>query len=490
MTRKKTDIETEAGETRIEIELPLDEKDLFDEQTEAVKRGSRSSTKVGGGSLAAAISGIELGSEQAEVFKLMEKTSDNYFITGKAGAGKSVLLSYFITHTDKQVAVVAPTGVAAVNVGGQTIHSFFKLGLGVQDFKNRKQVADLKDHQTKVIAKLDTLVIDEISMVSADVLDMIDAKMRYARGIDEPFGGCQVIAFGDLYQLSPIAPKGPAAVFMADHYDSIHFFSSNVVKERPFHIIELTQVFRQTDPIFIELLNQVRLGRVDPTLINSINSNCLMQPPAETNYITLTAINQIADALNESRLMELSTHQRIYESEIDGAFKPGEYPAPSVLVLRTGAQIMMAKNDHPDEETGKPRRRWVNGSLGTIAGLGENAIWVEIDGREYRVEPEEWDKYEYTYNRETGELEKHTIATFRQFPIKLAYAITIHKSQGQTYDAVKVDLGRGAFATGQTYVALSRCRSLETLYLEKPLRPSDIRVDQKVIDFMENNRIM
>ncbi|MBR2830758.1 AAA family ATPase [Candidatus Saccharibacteria bacterium] len=433
-------------------------------------------------------SSLKLGEEQAEVYKLLEKTRDNYFITGKAGTGKSVLLQYFVEHTKKQIAIVAPTGIAALNVGGQTIHSFFRLTTDVQDAKDHKKVTSNLDRIKSILRRLDCLVIDEISMVGADIIDMIDAKMRFARGTDQPFGGCQIVAFGDLYQLPPITPKGDALAFIRDRYQTIHFFNAEAILKSPFKVVELTEVFRQTDPVFVDILNQIRLGEVTPDLIRTINENCHVRPQ-DQQYITLASMNATADSINRLRLSELNTSEFHFKCKVEGEMTAREYPAAETLGLKVGAQVMMTKNDHIDPEEGRLKQRWVNGSLGTISYLDKDEIRVTIDGHEYKVEKERWDKFRYHYNTETGLLEKEPVAGFIQYPIALAYAITIHKSQGQTYDAVKVNLGRGAFATGQTYVAMSRCRSLEGLFFENPLRLSDIRVDPVVVSFMDRFRV-
>ena len=427
---------------------------------------------------------VTLGSDQESAFEKLEHTRHNYFVTGKAGTGKSVLLSYFTTHTAKKIAVLSPTGVAALNVAGQTIHSFFQLELGIQDCQNVEKVTDLKDKQAKIMRGLDALVIDEISMVSADVMDMIDAKLRFARGVNAPFGGVQMIVFGDLFQLPPVAPKGDGLTFLLNRYQSIYFFDSHVVGESPFEIIELNQVYRQTDPIFIEILNRIRRGEVDWSLIRDINANCAIEPP-DDDFVTLASVNATADSINSMRLAALAAPEYHYDARLTGEMTSREFPAAEVLKLREGAHVMMIKNDRLDPDAHKTKQRWVNGTLGVVSRLTDDSVWVRVGKKQYEVDLEEWEKFRYYYDAKTGLFDKESIATFTQYPIKLAYAITIHKSQGQTYDAVRVDMGRGAFATGQTYVALSRCRSLEKLYLAHPLRLSDIRVDRRVVEWME-----
>ena len=434
------------------------------------------------------LTNIKLGSEQRAVYNKLENTNSNYFITGKAGTGKSVLLSYFVTHTKKNIAVVAPTGVSAINVGGFTIHSFFQLEPNFQDCMDHKKVQDIKDNKAHILSQLDVLVIDEISMVSADLLDMVDAKLRYARHNDEPFGGCQIIMFGDPFQLPPIPSRGDALRLMQARYRSTFFFDALVMEDVPVEIIELNHVYRQTDDEFINILNQIRTGDINWDFIDTLNKRCFHPDDPENDTITLASTNRIADDINEWNLAMLPGEICNYYADIDGDIKRSDYPAPDYLSLRKGAHVMMLKNDRIDPDSPKYDPRWVNGTLATVSYVSDDKIYVEIGNEEYRVDREDWDKYRLVGKRdkETGmyRLEKETIGTFTQYPMRLAYAITIHKSQGQTYDRIRIDLGRGAFAFGQTYVALSRSRSLEGTSFARPLRLSDIRVDPRVSAFM------
>lgn len=430
----------------------------------------------------------ELGEEQKAAYQAMCRLQDNLFITGKAGTGKSFLLQYFIQHHSKdQIAVVAPTGVAALNVGGQTIHSLFSMKPCTQDITDEELVKKISDKNREILANLRTLVIDEVSMVSADIMDMIDAKLKRIRDSNEPFGGCQIIAFGDLYQLPPVIAKEEERQFIKDHYGTRYFFAVPAIQSHPFKIIELQHVFRQRDQQFIDVLNHIRTGDIDDEVMRCINDRCVM-PPSNNRFITLTGDNATANAINRRELAALPTKVFTYCGFIDGNIEPKDMPTDKNLKLKVGAHVMMLKNDYVDskDEDGARKIRWANGTLGVISKLTRNKVYVRIHGVEYEVEKSSWDKYQYQYNRSTGRLERIPVGHFEQYPIKLAYAITIHKSQGQTYDSVRIDLSKGAFATGQTYVALSRCRSLETLYLVAPLRKRDVMVSSEVADYMSH----
>ena len=425
---------------------------------------------------------IQLNTEQIAAFKRIETTNHNFFITGKAGTGKSVLLQYFMANSSKKVAVVAPTGIAAITIGGQTIHSFFGLKPCLQNTLNKQEI-NLNAATKKILSNIETLVIDEISMVRCDIMDMMDAKIRKAKNRpDVPFGGCQIVAFGDLYQLAPVMEKNDTVrKFLSDVYGSEFFFAAPGVKQNPFRIIELKTVHRQKDMDFINILNGIRVGKNDSSILNKINARNITPPP-NARYITLTAKRSAADKVNIAKLNMLSTQEHTYYGNVNGGFKADETPTDISLRLKVGAQVMMINNDN--------QKRWSNGTLGVVSALASDKIQVDIKGIKYWIEPETWHKYHYKYFDAPPVIRKTVIGTFEQFPIKLAYAITIHKSQGRTFDSVMLDYSAGhAFSAGQTYVALSRCKSLNGLYLQEKLVPSDIKVQKEIVDFSNKSTI-
>ncbi|WP_040167625.1 ATP-dependent DNA helicase [Microbacterium gorillae] len=439
-----------------------------------------------------------LSAEQEALFRLIEDTREHVFVTGRAGTGKSTLLQYLAWHTSKQIAVCAPTGVAALNVEGQTIHSLFRLPIGlIADGQ-----IDQSDATRKILNAIDTLVIDEISMVNADLMDGIDRSLRQARGRrGEPFGGVQVVMFGDPYQLAPVPPRGDEMRYVNDHYRSFWFFDAHVwAGDAPgsdgvldlgrhgadLHIRELVNIHRQADDGFKAMLNAVRYGRVTAEIAGVLNGAGARTPPedADEPIITLATRNDIVNRINARHLAALKGKEQKAVAEINGDFGRGDanYPAEAELKLKVGAQVMFLRNDQ--QSYGEPPR-YVNGTIGTVTRISGGTVRVDVDGEEFEVEPAVWERYRYAYDPGSKSLSRDIVAEFTQFPLRLAWAVTIHKSQGKTYERAIIDLGSGAFAPGQTYVALSRLTALEGLYLTRPLRPSDIRVDPDVQRFMK-----
>jgi ATP-dependent DNA helicase PIF1 len=418
-------------------------------------------------------SSLKLSSEQANVLNLIETTNVNFFVTGKAGTGKSVLLQYFVENSGKRVVVVAPTGVAALNVGGQTIHSFFKMPFDI-DFDDIKVDYKLRE----ILRNIDTVVIDEVSMVRVDLMEAMSIKLQIARNNDRPFGGVQMVMFGDLYQLAPVVSDGQLDRYFKHNFGGYYFFNAKSIKNAGLKIYELSNIFRQKDPEFKKILNSIRSGDLTESGIKVLNLRTSVKKP-ESGYITLAGHNATVSTINHKKLAELPGGEKTYEAEIWGSITESSFPTEKMLRLKVGAQVMMLKNDIQ-----KPRR-WVNGTLGVITKLGDDIVKVSVDGVEHTVPPATWDKVQYDYNHEIRELIKKPVSSFKQLPIRLAWAITIHKSQGQTYQSVAIDLSDGAFAHGQTYVALSRCVSLEGLYLESPIKRQDVIVDPDIVEFMK-----
>lgn len=443
-----------------------------------------------------------LSAEQEALFRLIEDTREHVFVTGRAGTGKSTLLQYLAWNTQKQIAVCAPTGVAALNVEGQTIHSLFRLPIGLIANGEIPQT----DATRKILNAIDTLVIDEISMVNADLMDGMDRSLRQARGRKaEPFGGVQIVMFGDPYQLAPVPPRGDEMRYIRDHYRSFWFFDAKVwtggeaadgildvgTYGAQLHVKELAEIHRQSDPAFKALLNAVRYGRVTAEMAGVLNGAGARTPPdpadGEHPIITLATRNDIVNTINRRHLEELVGRTQTANAEVSGDFGRGDgnYPADMELKLKVGAQVMFLRNDSAGFGEAP---RWVNGTIGTVTRIAGGTVRVDVDGEEHDVEPAVWERFRYAYDPGTKNLSREIVAEFTQFPLRLAWAVTIHKSQGKTYDRAVVDLGSGAFAPGQTYVALSRLTSLDGLYLSRPLRPSDIRVDPDVQRFMAEQR--
>ncbi|GAA2076221.1 hypothetical protein GCM10009840_08210 [Pseudolysinimonas kribbensis] len=416
----------------------------------------------------------ELSEEQAAVYARIETTSDHIFVTGRAGTGKSTLLEHLASHSSKQIVICAPTGVAALNVGGQTIHSLFRLPTGVIADHPIEQGEPLR----KLLNSIDTLVVDEVSMVNADLLDAMDRALRQARQRPhEPFGGVQLVLFGDPFQLAPVPGDPDEQAYFADRYRSAWFFDARVWDETDLRIFELQTIHRQHELEFKRLLTAVRHGAVTAEMAKVLNDTGARPAPTE-GAITLATTNATVNRINATALGRLPGRALSAVAEIEGEFSGRAYPADERLELKVGAQVMFLRNDSGAEG------RWVNGTIGEVAKIGEGTVAVDVAGDRHEVRPATWERYRYRYSPATKTLHKDVVAEFTQFPLRLAWAVTIHKSQGKTYDSAIVDLGSRSFAPGQTYVALSRITALEGLYLTRPLRPSDIIVDDRVREFM------
>jgi len=414
-----------------------------------------------------------LSEEQEALFNKIENTNKHMFITGKAGTGKSRLLLHFKNNSKKKIVVVAPTGVAALNVGGQTINSLFKIPPSFIAKEGLKPI----DYKTSMLLKnIDTVVIDEISMVRVDLMEAIDQRLRQARNSVIPFGGVQIIMFGDPYQLPPVVPDQELQKYFADIFGGYYFFNSHVWDKVDFEKNELEKIFRQNDDAFKDILNAIREGDTSENVLNSLNSK-IYNATLPEGVITLATTNAGVNFINSTRLSQLQGKEYQYRAIVRGDLRESDFPTEEILRLKVGAQVMFVKNDKS--------KRWVNGSIGVIKSLSDNEIKVEVNRITFSVPQESWNKIKYFYNQDLKSVDEEVVSSFTQFPLRLAWAITIHKSQGQTFDSVAIDLGAGAFAHGQTYVALSRATTLERLYLTRGVLPEDIIVDRAVVEFMK-----
>lgn len=424
---------------------------------------------------------MEKNLELRQAWEFVEHTGMSIFLTGKAGTGKTTFLKTLKSHSHKRMVVVAPTGVAAINAGGVTIHSFFQLPLSpyVPNAKMEQRFAYSKEKR-KIMRTIDMLVIDEISMVRSDVLDAVDNVMRRFREHDKPFGGVQLVMIGDLHQLTPVVSDKEEKI-LSEYYNTTYFFGSKALQSIDYVTIELHHVYRQQDESFLKILNDIRDGHPTADDLKTLNSryNPSFRPNANDDYIRLTTHNSKADDYNNYELLALKTPSYTFEAEIEKEFPPSDYPTDMRLTLKTGAQVMFLKND--------PKGRYYNGRIGHVTYVDERQILVLCPGDEkaIEVEKEVWENTKYKLNDSTNQIESEVVGTFTQYPLRLAWAITIHKSQGLTFDHAIID-AQLSFASGQVYVALSRCKTLEGMVLASPIEPSAIINDSRVSDYVAN----
>ena len=434
--------------------------------------------------------------EFQDALNLIQYTRQSVFLTGKAGTGKSTFLRYICEHTKKKHVVLAPTGIVAINAGGSTLHSFFKLpfypllpdnpDFSLQRGRIHEFFKYTKPHR-KLLEELELIIIDEISMVRADIIDAVDRILRvYSRNLREPFGGKQILLVGDVFQLEPVV-KGDEREILNRFYPTPYFFSARVFNQIDLVSIELQKVYRQTDATFVGVLDHIRnntVGATDLQLLNTRYGTQIEESEADM-YITLATRRDNVDHINDKKLAELPGEPVTFSGEITGDFPESSLPTSQELVLKPGAQIIFIKNDFD--------RRWVNGTIGIISGFDpfeETLYVITDDGKECDVKRESWRNIRYKYNEEKKQIEEEELGTFTQYPIRLAWAITIHKSQGLTFSRAVIDFTGGVFAGGQAYVALSRCTSLEGIQLKKPVSRADVFVRPEIIGFAErfNNR--
>lgn len=414
----------------------------------------------------------------------IKETGCNVFLTGRAGTGKTTFLRTLQKDSAKRMVVAAPTGVAAINAGGVTLHSLFQLPFGpfLPGAGQHQGPYRFSKEKKNIIRSLDLLVIDEISMVRADLLDGIDHVLRHLRYNQQPFGGVQLLMIGDLFQLPPVAKDSDWSM-LRHHYRSPYFFNSKALVETEMVVIELQQIYRQTDRTFITLLNKIRSDNLDPDALATLNSR--VQPDVclhdNKGVITLCSHNKQADTINQGKLDALTGDAHVFTAAIEGDFPDGNYPTPAALKLKIGAQVMFIRNDLTAE------KRYFNGKIGTVSKFTDDSIVIRCPGEEEEIEVEAvtWENINYQLNEKTQEITENIIGTFSQFPLRLAWAITIHKSQGLTFDRAIID-AQSAFAHGQTYVALSRCRNLEGMILATPLSPKMVGMDNSVLKFHQH----
>ena len=413
--------------------------------------------------------------QQVMAYELIANTNSSFFLTGKAGTGKTTFLRNVQKMVDKQFITLAPTGVAAIIAGGDTIHSFFGLPM---DVCIPGTMGKMSEARIMTLIHTDTIIIDEVSMVRCDIIDAIDYTMRKTLRSTLPFGGKQVIFVGDMFQLPPVVKHGAERELMCDlyHTNDFFFYKADAIKRMRLVKIEFQKVYRQEDKDFLRILENVRMNRATPINLMQLNERVCQPTKEDGMVITLASLNKTADNINQQRLAELETEEYTYEGTVTGKFDERRFPVDMNLKLKVGAQVMLTRNDI--------QKRWANGTIGTVSKLSQDEIQVTLDnGETYDVPCCSWESYSYEYDKEERKMKKELMGTFTQYPLRLAWAITVHKSQGMTFDKMYLDLSKGMFAAGQLYVALSRVRSLKGLFLSRCIIPQYARTSREVLSY-------
>ena len=413
--------------------------------------------------------------QQLQAYDLIANTNSSFFLTGRAGTGKTTFLRNVQKMVDKQFITLAPTGVAAILAGGDTIHSFFGLPM---DVCMPGTMGKMSEARILTLIHTDTIIIDEVSMVRCDIIDAIDYTMRKTLRSSLPFGGKQVIFVGDMFQLPPVLKKGVESDLMHDlyHADDCFFYKADVIKRMRMVKIEFQKVYRQEDEAFLKILESIRLNKTTPEILMRLNERVCQPTKEDGTVITLASLNRTADDINQKKLAEIEAEEFTYEGTVTGKFEEKRFPVDMTLKLKVGAQVMFTRND--------PKKRWVNGTIGTVSKLSKDEIKVTTDSGDTYVVPNcSWESYSYEYDKEARKMKKELMGTFTQYPLRLAWAITVHKSQGMTFDKLYLDLSRGMFAAGQLYVALSRVRSLGGLFLSRCIIPQYAHTSREVLSY-------
>ena len=413
--------------------------------------------------------------QQMLAYELIANTNSSFFLTGRAGTGKTTFLRNVQKMVNKQFITLAPTGVAAILAGGETIHSFFGLPM---DVCTPGTMGKMSEARILTLLHTDTIIIDEVSMVRCDIIDAIDYTMRKTLRTSLPFGGKQVIFVGDMFQLPPVVKQGAEHDLMRDlyHTDDCFFYKADVIKRMRMVKIEFQKVYRQEDESFLGILENVRLNKTTPENLIHLNERVCQPTKEDGLIITLTSLNKTADSINQRCLAEINAEEYIYEGTVNGKFEEKRFPVDKILRLKIGAQVMFTRND--------PNRRWANGTIETVSKLSKDEIQVTIGNGETYVVPNcSWESYCYEYDKENRKMTKEKIGSFTQYPLRLAWAITVHKSQGMTFDKMYLDLSRGIFAAGQLYVALSRVRTLDGLFLSHCIIPQYAHTSKEILSY-------